>query len=184
MPSVPKYKQSPEHVAKRMASFKETVRGRTLSSEARAALSARAKKHGMHGTPTYRSWISMRQRCQNQRLRQYADYGGRGIRVCERWQVFENFYADMGERPEGCTLDRIDGNGNYEPGNCRWAPPKTQSRNWRNANHRITYAGETLTLAEWSERVGIEHHTLQYRLRQGWTAEAALTTPVRSTGRE
>lgn len=80
---------------------------------------------------TYRSWHSMRQRCENVNIPQYCDYGGRGITVCERWSSFEDFFADMGERPDGLTLDRINCNGNYEPGNCRWATPKQQTNNRR-----------------------------------------------------
>jgi hypothetical protein len=94
---------------------------------------ARKRKttHGMYKTPVYQSWDSMIQRCTNPATKKFSDYGGRGIAVCERWLAFENFYADMGDRPEGHTLDRINVNGNYEPGNCRWATAKQQSRNKR-----------------------------------------------------
>lgn len=80
-------------------------------------------------TPTYRAWKNMNQRCSNQALPEYARYGGRGIRVCARWRVFENFLADMGECPPGLTLDRRNNDGNYEPDNCRWATRATQRRN-------------------------------------------------------
>lgn len=89
------------------------------------------RTHGMTRTPTYTSWSAMKARCLNPRDPYYADYGGRGITVCERWLRFDAFFADMGERPRGRTLDRIDANGNYEAGNCRWATYKEQTHNTR-----------------------------------------------------
>lgn len=81
------------------------------------------------GTPTYGSWRAMRERCTNPKNKYFKNYGGRGITVCDRWHIFEHFLADMGERPPGLTLDRKDNDGNYEPGNCRWATPSEQNKN-------------------------------------------------------
>ena len=132
--------------------------------------------HGHHGTPTYASWLAMKARCKP-RHHAYRNYGARGISVCERWQSFENFLVDMGERPVGTTLDRFpDKDGDYEPGNCRWATWTEQQRNRRN-NSLLTHNGETLCLAAWSERAKVSKRTFARRLRAGWPMELALSSP-------
>jgi hypothetical protein len=134
--------------------------------------------HGMTGTPTWKSWFSMRQRCTCAYVVAYEQYGARGIKVCERWDSFENFLADMGERPEGMTLDRYpDNNGNYEPGNCRWATYEEQSAN-RRVSVWLEMGGEVLTVGQWAKRVGLNYTTLRRRLQLGWSPERALNTPM------
>lgn len=131
----------------------------------------------MRYTKTYKAWAAMLQRCNNPNTYNYCDYGGRGIKVCERWKFFENFFEDMGEVPEGKSLDRIDVNGNYEPSNCRWATSSEQARNRRN-NNFITYNGITKPLAEWAETLGISYSVLRTRLHRKWTIEEAFTTSL------
>lgn len=109
----------------------------------------------------------MNRRCNNPNsTRDYPDYGGRGIRICERWKSFEIFRADMGERSPGTSLDRIDGNGNYEPTNCRWATPTEQSIN-RKSTKWITHDGMTLCIKQWAEKLGVHRETVSRRLRRG-----------------
>jgi hypothetical protein len=116
----------------------------------------------------------MLKRCRNPNNAQFHNYGGRGIRVCERWQKFENFYADMGDKPEGMSLDRHpDHDGNYEPGNCRWATQTQQIRNKRNTA-RVTYEGEEVSLAELCEQKGLKLRRIRQRLAAGMPIERAL----------
>lgn len=129
--------------------------------------------HGMRQTKEYAIWCAMMTRCTNSNAVNYANYGGRGIKVCDRWQSFENFYADMGDA-NGLTLDRIDVNGNYEPSNCRWATRKEQGNNKRN-NRVIEFEGKRLTAMQWSEATGIGEATIRKRIRLGWPAEKTLT---------
>jgi hypothetical protein len=133
--------------------------------------------HGMSNTPTWKSWMSMRQRCNNSSNIAYHNYGGRGIKVCDRWMnSFENFYEDMGERPEGTSLERIDNDADYCAANCRWASPLEQSSNQRN-NRLLTHKGETLTVMQWSRRTGLSKHVIGTRLKHGWSIKKTLETP-------
>jgi len=127
---------------------------------------------------TRRSWETMRRRCVVPHASDYPNYGGRGIKVCNRWlDSFENFLADMGLRPEGTTLDRIDNNGDYEPTNCRWADDFQQQRNKR-SNRILEFNGLRLTTTEWANRIGIKKSALRMRLdSSGWSIERALLTP-------
>jgi len=131
--------------------------------------------HRMSRTPTYTSWVEMRRRCEAEHRKDYNDYGGRGIRVCNRWQRFEAFLQDMGERPEGTSLDRLDPNKNYTPDNCRWATPKQQGLTKRQ-NTLVEFLGETKPLIIWAEGLGITGEALRYRLNK-WGKARALTTP-------
>lgn len=133
-------------------------------------------------TPEWRTWSAMRERCNTPSCRNYPDYGGRGISVCDRWDVFENFLADMGFRPsDNHSIDRIDPNGNYEPSNCRWATRKQQGRNKRN-NRLLTVDGMTRTIAEWSELHGVKAGTINARVsRYGWSHSAAVMTRAMTT---
>lgn len=130
-------------------------------------------------TPTNRAYYAMKTRCLNPRQKTYARYGGRGIKVCDRWlgpDGFKNFLSDMGERPEGMTLDRIDNDGNYEPSNCRWATRETQQRN-TSRNRIVNYAGRDMTLVEACTLHGIDYHLVAGRLFHGWTFEQAVNEP-------
>lgn len=114
----------------------------------------------------------------NPRDQSFQNYGGRGISVCDRWRdSFEAFYADMGGRPTARhSIERIDNDGHYEPGNCRWAEIRDQLRN-RRTNHVLTHLGQTLTVTDWAALIGIAATTLTARLDRGWSVEEALTTP-------
>ena len=124
-------------------------------------------------------WQGMLNRCALPCPSNVACYGARGISVCDRWrESFANFLSDMGRRPTlKHSIDRIDVSGNYEPSNCRWATPKEQGRNKRN-NHMIAHNGETKCVAEWAEILGVKARTIRDRLARGWSADAALTTPI------
>lgn len=143
----------------------------------------RARVHGRTHTPTHQTWRGMRERCTNPNSNHYHLYGAKGVGFCERWDKFENFLEDMGERPEGTSLDRYpDPKGNYEPGNCRWATPAEQSRNTERTV-MITWDGVTLCRKDWAERLGITTVALKVRLKK-WGLERAMTTPRFESGRK
>ena len=136
-------------------------------------LADRLTTHGLTGTKIYAIWRNMRWRCTNPRNKEYSNYGGRGIKVCERWQKLENFFADMGHPPEGYTIERKDVDGNYVPGNCIWAPQEVQQNNRRN-NVFLTVDDKTLTMAQWGREVGVSEHCIRKRLARGWSHKEAI----------
>lgn len=131
-------------------------------------------------TRTYRIWCAMKNRCSNTSNRKYARYGGRGIHVCERWQSFTNFFADMGECPDHLSLERIDNSGDYSPDNCRWATQAEQTRNM-SRNRLLTLNGETLCVADWAIKTGLRRSVIQGRINRGWPVERMLTEPPYGT---
>lgn len=138
------------------------------------------KRHGLSYAPEYRAWQTMRLRCTETSNPAYKNYGGRGVKVCDRWLgSVQAFIDDMGPKPSPKhELDRIDNDGNYEPGNCRWATRKVNDRN-RRSNRVVAFRGESHALAEWCERFGLPRDTAWKRLASGWSVEQTLTTPVR-----
>lgn len=127
-----------------------------------------AKRHGLRHSRAYETWASMRGRCLNGNNSDFAYYGGRGITICNRWNLFENFLSDMGHPPDGLSLDRIDGDGPYSPDNCRWATRREQSLNRRN-RRVITMNGTPFRLREIAQLTGIKLSTLKGRVRYGWS---------------
>jgi len=130
------------------------------------------KRHGMSESPEYTVWLGMRGRVLRKTDKRYGSYGGRGIKICKRWDLFENFYKDMGARPAGFTLERINNNGDYKPSNCRWASWEDQRRNTRKS---LVHKGETA--AEASRRLGMNSGEVSHRIKRGWSIEKAFTTP-------
>jgi hypothetical protein len=150
-----------------------------LRVENHAALAERTKTHGQSLSLTWRSWRGMRARCFNALDQHWPDYGGRGITVCDRWEDFSAFLTDMGERPSlKHSIDRIDVNGDYEPGNCRWATYRQQADNKRNTV-RVSALGRQMTATEWDAELGFRKGTVAKRVRRlGWSEHRAVTTPI------
>jgi hypothetical protein len=155
------------------------IRGKTKSCgcfmrETTATIGRSTKTHGQAAqeTRTYTACRAAKARCENPKHRAYKDYGGRGVRFL--FTSFEQFYAELGDPPPGMSLDRIDNNGHYEPGNVRWAAPREQQNNKRN-NHQLTALGRTQTIADWARETGFSKITIRGRIKRGWPPERALT---------
>lgn len=135
--------------------------------------------HGLSHTREYKVWVGIRKRCTNPATKGYENYGGRGITIAPEWENFERFWADMGRCPKGHTIERINNDGNYEPGNCRWATRAEQAVNTRHVRW-LTLNGETHTLTDWARKLGLRSQILTKRLARGWSLENALTLPALS----
>jgi hypothetical protein len=136
------------------------------------------RTHGMYRSPEYKAWDAMIQRCSNPRTRTYRHYGGRGITVSPSWLSFDTFFRDMGTRPAGHTLERLENDGNYEPGNCAWVDWPRQNSNKR-TNRFIAHEGRRQTIADWANELGLPYSTLHARLfSYGWPIARALTPPL------
>jgi hypothetical protein len=138
--------------------------------------------HNKSKTRAYNIWSGMLQRCNNPKASKYENYGGRGIKVCDRWYKFENFHLDMGNPLETQTLDRIDSDKDYSPDNCRWATYAEQNRNTKH-NNNITIDGRTQCLTDWCKEYGIKITTVLGRIDRNWNIKDALETPVRKSAR-
>lgn len=162
-------------------------KGKSLScgcrvSAKQAAANFERRVHGLADSPTMTSWTEMKRRCYATHRREYLNYGARGIRVCEEWRnSFAAFVRDMGERPAGHTIERIDNQGNYEPGNCRWATRTEQERNKR-SNARYVFFGVEMTVTEAAKKYNFKPSTVFNRINTlGWTPDRAVTRRVRGT---
>lgn len=134
-------------------------------------------KHGLSETPEYSVWRAMNQRCRNKNAKHYANYGGRGITVCEEWKNFETFLSDMGKRPsKNHTIERVNNSLGYSKQNCKWATMKEQMNNTRLTTF-ITWNGKTKSLSEWCEIRGVKKFLIRNRLASGWSIEKAFTAP-------
>lgn len=154
------------------------VRGKTRSCG--CLYNEKVVKHGMHGTPEYVIWCSIKARCYNTAHPHYLHYGGSGITMCDEWQDdFSAFYRDMGPRPSPeHSIDRRENDKGYDKDNCHWTDDIAQANN-RSNNIRYTFDGETKTLAEWCLELNLNYHTVYSRLQQGWDFEKAITKPIR-----
>lgn len=158
--------------------------GHLRSGKTRSCGCLRGEDHGRaRAKPrAYRVWYGMKTRCYNKKVPEYKRYGGRGIKICERWMDIENFLEDMGESPKDMTIERINNDGDYEPGNCKWATQKEQHNNTRR-NVILKYNGLSLTMVQWAERLNISRACLWARINEmNWPIEKALSLPKQLHG--
>jgi len=176
---------------KKVVAYKHLAYGGTVSCGCyRTELNQKPRTHGQackssdNRTKLYTTWEGIKQRCHNPNYHDYKTYGGRGITVCDRWKnSFENFFEDMGVKPKGLTLERIDNDKGYSKENCKWATYKQQARNRRD-NRFITYNGETKIMTDWARQYGLSRGVLWHRIfKMKWPMEMALTKPVRPVNR-
>lgn len=140
----------------------------------------RITKHGAWSHPLFPVWSRMMSRCYNKKDKRYSRYGKRGIKVCDKWHDVNSFIADLSPSfKRGLTIDRINNDGDYEPSNCKWETRKKQNRNY-SRNIYLTYNDEAMCLADWAIRLNICYGTLWDRMKQGWSTERMLSTPVLS----
>jgi hypothetical protein len=129
-------------------------------------------------SPTWIAWCNMRHRCRDKNRPDFHRYGGRGIRVCKRWESFSLFLSDMGEKPDGLTLERIDNDRGYSPSNCTWATRKQQRLNQGTRTHLVAFNGKAMSLKDWSRSVGLSYSCIFGRFKNGWSTRRMLTTPA------
>lgn len=169
-----------KHVAKGFCGmhYQRVNNGRNVGDE-----KVQLARHGLRKNPTYNSWRGMKERCSNPKNKAFKHYGARGIKVCKEWEEsFETFYDDMGERPDGMSLERIDIDSNYCFENCKWATVVEQ-RNNMSTNINITYDDRTQTLKQWCVELNLNYQLVRRRYHDGWTIEKAFFKPTRKTSR-
>ncbi len=142
----------------------------------RSVLGDSSRTHGARKTRAYYSWWNMKSRCERPNSKYFADYGGRGIKICDRWNSFDNFLSDMGQPAEGETLERVNNDLGYSPDNCRWVDRKTQANNRRSSVFYEVY-GARKTLQQWADLAGISRTTISARIKAGWDIDRAILTP-------
>jgi hypothetical protein len=159
----------------------ELKAGKTKSCGCRKGFRSHGDAHHGRVSPVYQSWRSMRARCLSPTHKNYKHYGGRGITICERWESYENFRLDMGPKPPGTSLDRINNDGNYEPSNCRWATQDVQVANSR-VPRFIEYNGQTKSMSDWARSLGLSPSAIRRRLNSGIPLNEVFASAHRVTG--